>query len=128
SDTPGHGTTTRPGSGGYPRRFRLGGRRRRIVESADMSTTPQRAQRAFSGIQPTGEMHLGNYLGAVRRWVAEQHVHDSIFCVVDLHSLTVPQNRDTLAERTLALTQLLVACGLDPDACTLFVQSHVPEH
>lgn len=93
-----------------------------------MATTSPRPQRAFSGIQPTGEMHLGNYLGAVRRWVAEQSTNDSIFCVVDLHSLTIPQNRDALAERTLALVRLLVACGLDPDQCTLFVQSHVPEH
>lgn len=84
--------------------------------------------RAFSGIQPTGDLHLGNYLGAVRRWVEDQHTVDSIFCVVDLHALTVPKNREILAERTIALTQLLVACGLDPDACTLFVQSHVPEH
>ncbi len=84
--------------------------------------------RAFSGIQPTGDVHLGNYLGAVRRWVDDQHALDSVFCVVDLHALTVPQNRMQLAERTLALTQLLVACGLDPEVCTLFVQSHVPEH
>ena len=84
--------------------------------------------RAFSGIQPTGELHLGNYLGAVRRWVDEQHRVDSIFCVVDLHALTVPQNSVDLADRTLSLAQLLVACGLDPQACTLFVQSHVGEH
>lgn len=84
--------------------------------------------RAFSGIQPTGDLHLGNYLGAVRRWANDQHVNDSIFCVVDLHSLTIPGNRDVLADRTVAVTQLLVACGLDPDVCTLFAQSHVPEH
>lgn len=91
-------------------------------------TPTDRRTRTFSGIQPTGDMHLGNLLGAVRRWVGEQHDKDAIFCVVDLHSLTVPQNREMLAERTVALTQLLVACGLDPDVCTLFVQSHVPEH
>jgi tryptophanyl-tRNA synthetase len=84
--------------------------------------------RAFSGIQPTGEVHLGNYLGAVRRWVDDQHRVDSIFCVVDLHALTVPDNSVDLAERTLSLAQLLLSCGLDPEVCTLFVQSHVPEH
>lgn len=93
-----------------------------------MSTTTPRPKRAFSGIQPTGDLHLGNYLGAVRRWVIDQHETDSIFCVVDLHSLTVAKNREALADRTVALTQLLVACGLDPEACTLFAQSHVPEH
>ena len=84
--------------------------------------------RAFSGIQPTGDLHLGNYLGAVRRWVTDQHEIDSVFCVVDLHALTVPQDPAELSARTVALAQLLVACGLDPDACTLFVQSHVVEH
>ncbi len=84
--------------------------------------------RAFSGIQPTGDLHLGNYLGAVRRWVTDQHDVDSVFCVVDLHALTVPRDPAELTERTLALSGLLVACGLDPDVCTLFVQSHVPEH
>lgn len=84
--------------------------------------------RAFSGIQPTGDLHLGNYLGAVRRWVSDQHEIDSVFCVVDLHALTIPKDPEELTARTLSLTQLLVACGLEPDVCTLFVQSHVPEH
>ena len=84
--------------------------------------------RAFSGIQPTGDVHLGNYLGAVRRWVDEQHETDAIFCVVDLHALTIPKDPEELRAKTLQLAQLLVACGLDPAACTLFVQSHVPEH
>lgn len=84
--------------------------------------------RAFSGIQPTGDLHLGNYLGAVRRWVQDQHETDSIFCVVDLHALTIPKDPAELRAKTLQLAQLLVACGLDPEACTLFVQSHVPEH
>ena len=84
--------------------------------------------RAFSGIQPTGDLHLGNFLGAVRRWVSDQHDLDAVFCVVDLHALTFPQDPAELTARTLALSQLLVACGLDPDVCTLFVQSHVPEH
>ncbi len=84
--------------------------------------------RAFSGIQPTGDVHLGNYLGAIRRWVQDQHTTDAIFCVVDLHALTVPQDPVELRDRTRSLAALLVACGLDPAACTLFVQSHVPEH
>jgi len=84
--------------------------------------------RVFSGIQPTGDVHLGNYLGAVRRWVALQHDADALFCVVDLHALTVPRDPTELRTRTLELTTLLVAAGLDPDVCTLFAQSHVPEH
>jgi len=84
--------------------------------------------RSFSGIQPTGDVHLGNYLGAVRRWVADQHTQDAVYCVVDLHALTLPQDPAELRDRTVSLAALLVACGLDPDVCTLFVQSHVPEH
>jgi tryptophanyl-tRNA synthetase len=84
--------------------------------------------RVFSGIQPTGELHLGNYLGAVRRWVSDQHEADSFYCVVDLHALTVPQDPAELRAKTLQLAQLLLAIGLDPTVCTLFVQSHVAEH
>jgi tryptophanyl-tRNA synthetase len=84
--------------------------------------------RVFSGIQPTGEVHLGNYLGAVRRWVETQHDHDAIFCAVDLHALTLPQDPAALRTKTRDLLALLVAAGLDPSSCTLFVQSHVPEH
>jgi tryptophanyl-tRNA synthetase len=84
--------------------------------------------RVFSGIQPTGELHLGNYLGAVRRWVAEQHDDDALYCIVDLHALTVPQDPAELRAKTLEVTQLLVAAGLDPEVVTLFAQSQVPEH
>jgi tryptophanyl-tRNA synthetase len=84
--------------------------------------------RVFSGIQPTGEVHLGNYLGAVRRWVQDQHDHDAIYCVVDLHALTLPQDPEVLRAKTREVVTLLVAAGLDPDVCTLFVQSQVPEH
>ncbi len=84
--------------------------------------------RVFSGIQPSGEMHLGNYLGAVRHWVAEQDEHDAIYCVVDLHAMTVPYEPSTLADRTWRTAALLLAAGLDPARCTLFVQSHVPVH
>jgi tryptophanyl-tRNA synthetase len=84
--------------------------------------------RVLSGIQPTGEIHLGNYLGAVRHWVADQHEADSYFCVVDLHALTVPRDPGELREKTLETVLVLLAAGLDPEGCTLFVQSHIPEH
>jgi len=84
--------------------------------------------RVLSGIQPTGDIHLGNYLGAVRNWVDDQHTQDSYFCVVDLHAITVPRDPAELRAKTLELTLLLVAAGLDPEVCTLFVQSHVHQH
>ncbi|MDH4146127.1 MAG: tryptophan--tRNA ligase [Acidimicrobiia bacterium] len=84
--------------------------------------------RVFSGIQPTGSLHLGNLLGAVRNWVDIQHESDAIFCVVDLHAITLPQDPATLREATVDLARLLVACGLDPEVCILFVQGHVPAH
>ncbi|HSX97392.1 MAG TPA: tryptophan--tRNA ligase [Streptomyces sp.] len=85
--------------------------------------------RVLSGIQPTaGSFHLGNYLGAVRQWVALQESHDAFYMVVDLHAITVAQApADLRANTRLAAAQLLAA-GLDPERCTLFVQSHVPEH
>jgi tryptophanyl-tRNA synthetase len=82
----------------------------------------------FSGIQPTGEFHLGNYLGAIRRWVRAQHEDDAIHCIVDLHALTVPQDPAELRTKTIEATQVLVAAGLDPEVTTLFVQSQVSEH
>ncbi|MDP9403955.1 MAG: tryptophan--tRNA ligase [Actinomycetota bacterium] len=84
--------------------------------------------RVLSGIQPTGDVHLGNYLGAIRQWVEHQHHHDAYFCVVDLHALTVPRDPAHLRARTLETAQLLLAAGLDPSVCTLFVQSHRHEH
>ncbi|MBM3675412.1 MAG: tryptophan--tRNA ligase [Actinobacteria bacterium] len=80
--------------------------------------------RRFSGIKPSGEMHLGNYAGAVRRWVDLQD--DSIYCVVDLHAMTVPYEPAELTAETRRLAMLLLASGLDPERCILFVQSHVP--
>jgi tryptophanyl-tRNA synthetase len=82
--------------------------------------------RVFSGIQPTGDMHLGNYVGAVRRWVDDQERADALYCVVDLHAMTVPYEPDELRSETRRLAMLLLAAGLDPDRCILFVQSHVP--
>jgi tryptophanyl-tRNA synthetase len=84
--------------------------------------------RVFSGIQPTGEVHLGNYLGAVQRWVATQHDDEAIFCIVDLHALTIPQDPALLRAKILEVPQILLAAGLDPDVVTLFAQSQVPEH
>ena len=84
--------------------------------------------RVFSGIKPSGEMHLGNYVGAVRRWVAEQDDHDAIHCVVDLHAMTVPYDVAEFTAVTRQLATLLLAAGLDPQRCTLFVQSHVAAH
>ena len=89
---------------------------------------PARRRRVFSGIQPSGDMHLGNYLGAVKRWVDGQRDKENYFCVVDLHSLTVPQDPDTLRQQARSLAALLLAAGLDPGQCTLFVQSHVTAH
>jgi tryptophanyl-tRNA synthetase len=84
--------------------------------------------RVLSGIQPTGETHLGNYLGAIRNWVDDQHEHDAFYCVVDLHAITIPQDPAELRAKTLSMAMLLLAAGLDPDVCTIFVQSHVAEH
>jgi len=84
--------------------------------------------RVLSGIQPTGDVHLGSYLGAVRQWVADQHTHDSFFCVVDLHALTIPRDPYELRAKTLESVLVLIAAGIDPDRCTLFLQSHVAEH
>lgn len=84
--------------------------------------------RTFSGIQPSGTPHLGNLLGAMLGWVEHQEQHDSVFCVVDLHAVTVPQDPATLRQQTIDLANTLMAVGLDPNKCTLFAQSHVPEH
>jgi len=82
----------------------------------------------FSGIQPTGEVHLGNYLGALRWWVEDQHRATSYYCVVDLHALTIPGDPEQLRRDTIAFATMFLAIGLDPDVCTLFVQSHVAAH
>jgi tryptophanyl-tRNA synthetase len=82
----------------------------------------------FSGIQPSGELTLGTYLGALRRFVADQAASQSVFCIVDLHAITVPQEPDLLRARTLDTAAAYLATGIDPDLSTLFVQSHVAEH
>ncbi|HEY7878590.1 MAG TPA: tryptophan--tRNA ligase [Gemmatimonadaceae bacterium] len=84
--------------------------------------------RIFSGIQPSGELHVGNYLGAVKNWVQLQDRHECIYCVVDYHAITGSYQPDDLRQRTRDMAVSLLAAGLDPDKCTLFVQSMVPEH
>ena len=84
--------------------------------------------RIFSGIQPTGELHIGNYLGAVKNWVKLQYEHDSIFCIVDYHAITIPYEPDQLPQRRDELALGLLAAGIDPNRASLFVQSQVPEH
>ncbi|HLL67894.1 MAG TPA: tryptophan--tRNA ligase [Micromonosporaceae bacterium] len=95
-----------------------------------MSQVPSSARpRVLSGIQPTADsFHLGNYLGAVRHWVTLQETHDAFYCVVDLHAITAGHDPAVLRRRTRASAAQLLALGLDPDRCTLFVQSQVPEH
>jgi tryptophanyl-tRNA synthetase len=85
--------------------------------------------RVFSGIQPTADsFHLGNYLGALRQWVSLQETHDAVYCVVDLHAITLPQQPADLRRRTRVAAAQLLAIGLDPDRSTVFVQSHLSEH
>ncbi|MEX1050105.1 MAG: tryptophan--tRNA ligase, partial [Gemmatimonadales bacterium] len=84
--------------------------------------------RVFSGIQPSGELHIGNYLGAVRNWVAMQAQYDCFICIVDHHAITQSYDPAQLAARTTDMAVGLLAAGIDPDRTTLFVQSHVPEH
>lgn len=85
-------------------------------------------ERLFSGIQPSGDLHLGNYLGAIKQWLALQDQYDALFCVVDLHAITVPQDPVVLRKKSLEIAKIYLAAGIDPKKCTLFVQSHVPAH
>ncbi|MEJ7812610.1 MAG: tryptophan--tRNA ligase [Gemmatimonadaceae bacterium] len=84
--------------------------------------------RIFSGIQPSGELHIGNYLGAIKNWVELQHRYECIFCVVNYHAITAPYDPDDLRRRTHEMALSLIASGLEPERCILFVQSMVPEH
>lgn len=85
-------------------------------------------KRVFSGIQPSGHLHIGNYLGSIRNWVRDLDSRDNIFCVVDQHAITVDYHPSELRANVRELVGLYLACGLDPDKCNLFVQSHIPEH
>lgn len=86
------------------------------------------SKRLFSGMQPTGELHIGNYVGAMRNWVNLLGEYDCIFCIVDYHALTAPYDVETMSERTFNAAVDYIAGGLDPNRCTIFVQSHVPQH
>ena len=104
-----------------------------VSAAADMpamneAPRPERRPRVFSGIQPSGTLHLGNYLGAVKNWVAMQRTHDCVYCAVDLHAITVRQQRAELRRNTIDLVNLFLASGVDPERSIVFVQSHVPAH
>ena len=100
------------------------------VASTDRSiaVSPSARQKVFSGIQPTGNFHLGNYLGAIKNWVGQQSEFDNIFCIVDLHALSQPTTKDSLRANILGLANVLLASGLDPAQSIIFVQSDVREH
>ncbi|MCD6149737.1 tryptophan--tRNA ligase [bacterium] len=85
-------------------------------------------QRIFSGVQPSGSLHIGNYLGAIKNWVELQNKFDAIFCVVDLHAITVPQNPEELKKKTIEAAKIYLAAGIDPEKSTIFIQSHISEH
>ena len=99
------------------------------MSSESTTEAPAKRSRVLSGIQPTADsFHLGNYLGALRQWVALQDTHEAFYCVVDLHAITVEQDPKQLRQRTRVSAAQLLALGIDPARSTLFVQSHVPEH
>ena len=85
-------------------------------------------KRIFSGAQPTGELHIGNYLGALKNWVALQDDYEALYCIVNLHAITLPQEPKTLRQKTLDLARIYLAAGIDPEKSTIFIQSDVPEH
>jgi tryptophanyl-tRNA synthetase len=93
----------------------------------DNQPQPQK-KRVFSGIQPSGNLTIGNYLGAIKNWVAEQHQYENVFCIVDLHALTVPQDPLELYQKTREVALLYLACGLSLEHCAIFAQSHIPAH
>ena len=98
------------------------------VAPAPAATLSSTRKRVFSGIQPSGAVTIGNYLGAIRRWVQQQHQHQSIHAIVNLHAMTVPYDPADLRQRTIDLATVLIACGIDPEKAILFMQSEVPEH
>ncbi len=99
-----------------------------VNEQPHLAPKPQAKKRVFSGVQPTGNIHIGNYLGAIRNWVNAQTEFDNIFCIVDLHAITLPIDPKELHTNTRKLAALYLACGLDTRYCKLFVQSHVHQH
>jgi tryptophanyl-tRNA synthetase len=96
--------------------------------SREVAMRSANRRRVFSGIQPTGNLHLGNYLGAIRQWVRGQDTRENFFCIVDLHAITVPQDPADLVRQTRSLAAMLLASGIDPKRSTVFVQGHVSAH
>lgn len=106
---------------------------REVTLNENLRDRPQQpagnpSKRVFSGVQPTGAPHLGNYLGAFRNWVAQQAQHEAFYCIVDLHALTLPWDPSSLERDCLEMAASLVACGIDPERSILFRQAHVPQH
>jgi len=93
-----------------------------------MTNNPPTKKRVFSGIQPSGNLHIGNYLGAIKNWVAEQDRYHNVFCIVDLHALTVPQDPAELYQKSREVALLYLASGLDLEHCAIFIQSFIPAH
>lgn len=111
--------------------LRLVGRGSGVPETepaAPKKEGPPRRQRVLSGVQPTGDLHLGNYFGAIKQWVGMQEDYDCFFCIVDLHAITVPHNPKELRKSTLSTAAAYLASGIDPDRSAVFVQSSVPQH
>ena len=102
--------------------------REQPVETATGAPASRTKKRVLSGIQPSGDVHLGNYLGAIKGWVDRQADKENFFCIVDLHALTVTQDPNELRSQTRSLAAMLFAAGLDPSKCTVFIQSHVKAH
>ena len=92
------------------------------------NNSSKKQKRVLSGVQPSGNLTIGNYVGALRQWAREQHNFESFFCVVDLHAVTVPYEPSELRDKTREVAALYLACGIDPDISTVFVQSHVTAH
>jgi tryptophanyl-tRNA synthetase len=94
----------------------------------DMNSDNPSKKRIFSGIQPSGNLHIGNYLGAIKNWVKLQDKYNSIFCVVDMHAITVPQDPEVLKKKTIEVAKIYLAAGIDPQKSAIFIQSHISEH
>jgi tryptophanyl-tRNA synthetase len=97
-------------------------------ENTEISSWRAIVKRVFSGIQPTGDIHVGNYLGAIKNWVKLIDEYDCIYCIVDYHAMTIPYEPSLMPKRVFDAALVNIACGLDPERCTVFIQSHVPEH
>lgn len=135
-----HGNTTRGGAGHAGARGTLSGALRsrwsswrmsrdlHLTKHNDSASGNERKRRVLSGVQPTGRLHLGNYLGAIQQWARYQYDFDCWFCVVDMHAITVPHDPRHLADDTLSTAAMYLACGIDPSHCHIFVQSQVPAH